>query len=124
MPSATAKLEGVADSPSPSPSLAHQILLFLAFLGESAAFGASLFVELGQGLVVTLGDGFSDPVVQEKFALGDLGLVDGIELGEAGFLFGGELGGRRLFGQPFHGEFVGGFHERKKGADVLTPRGG
>ena len=86
------------------------LLLFFEFCLELGAVVVQLRAELVGFLVFAVALGLSDLVLQGEFALGDFGGVLGIKFGERGFLFGGEFRGRRLFLQPFHREFVGGFH--------------
>ena len=85
--------------------LADGVLFFLEFGGEFLAFADELFLDLLAGFVVALFGGLGEFAFEEDFALGDLGGVAGVEVGEFGFLGGGDFGLGALFVEPFQGEF-------------------
>ena len=91
---------------------AHFFFLRLGLVLNAADFPDELLLELRRFLIFSFGGSSSDFVAQKKFLSRDLGFGRHLDFGNGGFLFVGELPGRGLLLQPFHGEFVSGFHER------------
>ena len=84
---------------------------FLSFGLEPGALLGEAFAELVHHGEVLLGLCGLDVVADLDFDLGDLGLVEGFEVGELGLLGRGQDLRWRLLLEAFHGEFVGGFHD-------------
>ena len=89
------------------------LFLFAVFVHASDFVGELLLV-LEDVFVFAGGEGFVDLPFEEEFVLGDFGFGGGFEVGDGGFLRGGEGAGGCLFFEAFHGEFVGAFHRGRK----------
>ena len=93
-------------------SAAAELCFFrLAVVLEFADFAGEFLLDLSGVLEGACGLGLGEVVFEEDFAFGDAGAEFGVDLGEGGFLFGGEFDCGSLFLEPFHGEFVCGFHQ-------------
>ncbi len=73
----------------------------------SAATGAGM-EDLRRAVLEAIGHAAQ---AEHEFAFGNLRVGDGIDLGDASLLGFAQSDGGRLFFEPFHGEFVGAFHE-------------
>ena len=75
---------------------ADAFLLLLHLGAQRFAVTDELFLQLHVGLGVTLLGGFLELAFHEDFAVGDFGFVERVEVGELGFLRGGDLVRGRL----------------------------
>ena len=95
---------------------ADDVFFGFALLFDSSALTGELLLYLLSFLQLLIRKGIIELLFQENFPLGQLALVDAVDLSEAGFLLGRQRSrGRRIrFRQTFHGQFVSTFHKRRK----------
>lgn len=112
--------EGAAIRPGALLAADAAALFLLVGVEPCALLGEALaqLVHLGE---VLLGLRGLDVVADLDFELGDLALVQGLEVGQLGLLGLGEdlAGGLSL--QAFHREFVGGFHGARRADKARHP---
>lgn len=91
--------------------VADRVFFSFAFLFEAGFFVSELLADVFRFRAVSGGLGGGELGFEEDFALGDLGSVFFVDLGEQGFLFlGYDLAVSVFGGEAFHGEFVSGLH--------------
>jgi hypothetical protein len=93
-----------------SLAAADALFLRLAFFFKAAEVAGELLLKEFDLVELAGGDGFGELVLEEDFALGGLGAIEGVDFGDLSLLLLGEFDGGGLLLEALHGEVVSGFH--------------